>query len=148
MNHPLTRMKKRNAKKKRLLFENQNGSGNSAFPIKKYLGLFKDDLEKRNAFKLLKRLDKTSLHWSSKGELYNAESKKYISGSNIVVLIKHILRNNNSKPSGVKYFYKVLKHFHVPSYLVKNHRGRFLQKRRKKFRPPGELVSEHKTSNL
>lgn len=151
MNHPLMRMKKRKKQiqnNERNLFDNQQGSGISMFPVKKYLSQFKDEIERKNAFKLFKRLKKTSMHLNSNGEIFNTEAKKFIKGSNIIVLIKHVMRNNNSKPPGVKYFYKLLRHYFIPSHLVKNPRGKFLQKKRVSFRPPGILVSQKKTSSL
>lgn len=124
----------------------QRGAGANNYPVLKMIQKFKNRVEKRKAVKLFKILKKSTLKWNDKGEI--VFKYKPVRGSNIIVLIKHALRNNNSKPLGLKYFYKALKHLFLPPDLIQNPLGKGLSGNRNSFRPPGNLVERINTKTL
>ena len=62
----------------------------------------------KNIFHKLKKI----LKWNKKGELLY--KGKIIKNSNIKKLIKHSLKNDQSKPLGFKVFYKAVSSLHIP----------------------------------
>lgn len=124
----------------------QQGKGSFSYPVKDLINKFKDKTERKKGMKLLKILQKSSLKWNDKGEIVHRFNP--VRGSNIIVLIKHALRNNSSKPLGVDYFYKAMKHLYIPSDIVQNPAGKQLVSNKDNFRPPGQLVETISTKNL
>ena len=126
--------------------KSQIGKGNFLYPVLKHIGKFKNKEERKKAKQLYNIVKKSNLKWNSKGELLY--KYKPVRGSNIIVLIKHALRSNNSKPRGSKYFYKALQHMYIPSDIVKNSLGKGVTEKRNSFRPPGNLVNKISTKTL
>ena len=124
----------------------QIGEGNFLYPVMKHIEKFKNTEERHKAKKLYKVLKKSNLKWNAKGEILY--KYKPVRGSNIIVLIKHALRSNNSKPHGYKYFYKALQHMYIPPDIVKNSLGKGVTEKRNSFRPPGKLVNTISTKTL
>ena len=59
-------------------------------------------------------------------------------------LVNHAVHNNNSRPHGIKTFYKILAKSNIPKKLISNKEGRHLMEKvlHEKdidWRPPGRL---------
>ena len=101
-------------------------------------------LKKKNkSLSLLYYLKKNkNIKWNKKGEIFY--KGKLFPESNIKHLVNHAVHNNNSRPHGIKTFYKILAKSNIPKKLISNKEGRHLMEkvlheRDIDWRPPGRL---------
>ena len=93
-------------------------------------------------------MERNDISWNENKEvIYKGEK---LSSSNIIHLLKHTMKKNSeSKPIGMKSFYKLLSTLKIPKGLIKNRKGldiinKIKNKEDKNWRPPGELIKKTK----
>ena len=89
----------------------------------------RSSLKKKNKrLSLLYYLKKNrNIKWNKKGEI--VYKGKLFPESNIKHLVNHAIHNNNSRPHGIKTFYKILAKSNIPKKLISNKEGRHLMEK-------------------
>ena len=127
--------------------KNQKGLGKTPSPKETQMFHFLIPEKRLKALKLFKYLIKNKIFsLNNDGEIIH--NGKTIPDSNIVELITHAVKNDSSKPVGMKFFYTTLKKKNIPEKYISNKKGREIMNKSlfhetSSWRPPGRLNSKN-----